>query len=76
MGREDEVRLIAYSIWEQEGCLDGKDCEHWYRAEFIWEGQQKKKAVTSVSSEPNRQSAKRNPKAPTAPKKPVNKKSK
>jgi hypothetical protein len=41
MNREDEIRLIAYSIWEQEGCLNGKDCEHWFRAEAIWEEQQK-----------------------------------
>jgi len=41
MGREDEIKLIAYNIWEEEGCLDGSDCEHWFRAEAIWEQQQK-----------------------------------
>jgi hypothetical protein len=41
MGREDEVRLIAYSIWEQEGCYDGHDMEHWLKAEAIWEKKQK-----------------------------------
>jgi hypothetical protein len=45
MGREDEIRLIAYSIWEEEGCLDGRDCEHWVRAEAIWEDNQKPKRV-------------------------------
>ena len=40
--REDEVRLIAYSIWEED-CPDGRDCEHWFRAEAIWEQQQKQK---------------------------------
>ncbi len=43
MGREDEIRLIAYGIWQEEGCLDGRDCEHWFRAEAIWEQQQKEK---------------------------------
>jgi hypothetical protein len=38
MGREDEIRLIAYRIWE-EGCPNGRDCEHWYKAEVIWNQQ-------------------------------------
>jgi hypothetical protein len=46
MGKEDEIRLIAYSIWEQEDCPNGKDCEHWLRAEAIWEDQQKQRAVS------------------------------
>jgi hypothetical protein len=41
MGREDELRLIAYSLWEEEDCVDGRDCEHWFRAEAIWEQRQK-----------------------------------
>jgi hypothetical protein len=41
MAKEDEIRLIAYNIWEQEGCINRKDCEHWFRAEAIWEEQQK-----------------------------------
>lgn len=45
MAREDEIKLIAYKIWEQEGCVDGRDCEHWYRAETIWERQQKEKSA-------------------------------
>ncbi len=50
MAREDEVRLIAYSIWEGEGCPDGCDCEHWYRAEIIWEEQQKSKAPAEAKA--------------------------
>jgi hypothetical protein len=37
MAREDEIKLIAYSIWESEGCCDGHDGDHWLRAEAIWE---------------------------------------
>jgi translation initiation factor IF-2 len=37
MDREDEIRLKAYHIWEEEGCQDGHDCEHWFRAETLWE---------------------------------------
>ena len=35
MEREDEIRLIAYNIWQEEGCFDGRDCEHWFRAEAM-----------------------------------------
>jgi len=52
MGREDEIRLMAYSIWEQEGCCDGRDVEHWLRAEVIWEGKQKQEQeIASTQSE-------------------------
>ncbi len=49
MAREDEIRLIAYNIWEEEGCVDGHDCEHWLRAELLWERQQKEKPVTRTT---------------------------
>ena len=51
MGREDEIRLIAYNIWEEERYPDGCDCEHWFRAEAIWEVQNKKAAVKSTKAE-------------------------
>jgi hypothetical protein len=37
MEREEEIRLIAYSLWEQEGRPDGKDVEHYFRAIKILE---------------------------------------
>ncbi len=46
MAKEEEIRLIAYSIWEQENCPNGRDCEHWYRAEAILEQQQKAKSIS------------------------------
>ena len=51
MGREDEIRLIAYRIWEEESCPDGYDCEHWFRAEAIWEEQNKESAAKSTQTE-------------------------
>ena len=42
MKREEEIQLIAYSIWEQEGCCNGSDVEHWLRAEAIWEEKREK----------------------------------
>ena len=46
MGKEDEIRVIAYCIWEGEGYVHGHDSEHWFRAEAIWEEKQKKEAVS------------------------------
>jgi hypothetical protein len=39
--REEEVKLIAYNIWQQQGCPNGRDCEQWFMAESIWEEKQK-----------------------------------
>ncbi len=49
MAKEEEIRLIAYDIWEEENCPNGRDCEHWFRAEAIWEQQQKAKTVAASS---------------------------
>lgn len=46
---EDEIRLIAYSLWQQEGYPNGKDYEHWIRAEAIWEEKQKAKAIPNTT---------------------------
>ena len=74
MGREDEIRLIAYSIWEEESCPDGHDCEHWFRAEAIWEEQNKKAPAESTQPE-SKQPARLEAKSKTAKKKPNRRKS-
>ncbi len=37
MGREEEVREIAHNIWVEEGQPEGRDRDHWARAEAIWQ---------------------------------------
>ena len=32
-GRRNEVRVLAYRLWEEVGCPIGRPDEHWYRAE-------------------------------------------
>ena len=32
LAKEERIRAIAYSLWEEEGCIDGHDQEHWLRA--------------------------------------------
>ncbi len=47
MAREDEIKLIAYGLWEEDGCCHGRDVEHWIRAEMIWEEQNKTRAAAT-----------------------------
>jgi hypothetical protein len=58
MGREDEIRVIAYEIWEEEGCVDGHDCEHWLKAEVVWEQNRKKDAASDTAPRREERSAK------------------
>jgi len=37
MGREDEIRIIAYALWVQDGYNHKHAIQHWLRAEAIWE---------------------------------------
>jgi len=41
MPTEEEIRKLAYSIWEEEGRPDGKDVEHYMRAKAILEHKEK-----------------------------------
>ena len=34
---EEQIRELAHSIWEQEGCPNGKDIEHYLKAKKILE---------------------------------------
>lgn len=40
MATEEQIRALAHSIWEQEGCPEGKHEEHYYRAKQILEEQE------------------------------------
>ena len=54
--REEEIRLIAYRIWEEEVRPHGRDWEHWRKAEAIWEEQHREEPTAT-------RPAKRTPKA-------------
>ena len=34
--RDDEIRAIAYRLWEEEGRPDGLEVRHWDAAKEIW----------------------------------------
>ncbi len=37
MATEEEIRQLAYRLWEEEGHPQGKDVEHYFRAKYILE---------------------------------------
>jgi hypothetical protein len=45
MPSEEQIRELAYSIWEQEGRPDGKDMDHYMRARQILEAREAEKAA-------------------------------
>lgn len=52
MNREDGIRIIAYHIWEEDGCCHGSDVKHWLKAEAIWQ-EQNKPARTGAEIQPS-----------------------
>ena len=40
MHHEQEVQLIAYHIWEEQGHPHGHDLEHWLKAEAVCQEKQ------------------------------------
>jgi len=33
---DEEVRQLAYRIWQEAGCPNGSDLQHWLKAKEIW----------------------------------------
>jgi len=36
INRDEEVRQLAYRIWQEAGCPHGADVQHWLKAQAIW----------------------------------------
>ncbi len=34
---DQEIRQLAYRIWQEEGCPIGSDERHWLKAQDIWQ---------------------------------------
>jgi hypothetical protein len=45
MNREEEIKLIAYDMYEKEGRVNGHDVEHWSKAEAIWEKRRRQRQI-------------------------------
>ncbi len=53
MDREQEIRSIAYRIWEYEGHPDGRDMEHWLKAEAMFREQERRESEPSRQASPD-----------------------
>ncbi len=51
MDREEEIRLIAYGIWEEEGYCHGHDVEPWLKAKAVWQERNKQEGATVETEE-------------------------
>lgn len=49
MASEKQIIELAYSIWEKEGCSEGKDVEQYYRAKKMLEEQE---VASSINKDP------------------------
>ncbi len=54
MEREEEIKRMAYSFWEERGRLQGRDLEDYYRAEKIYGEQQEQAASVRAPDQPSR----------------------
>jgi DUF2934 family protein len=50
--RNEEIRQLAYRIWQEEGCPEGCDVEHWLRAQMIWEEMNRPQSKRKQSKAP------------------------
>lgn len=54
MERDEEIREIAYRIWQQEGFPAGCEVKHWLRAEVLWEQEHRQKAKSRPPKVPKK----------------------
>lgn len=52
MATEDEIKRLAYKLWQEEGQPDGKDLEHYFQARRILEEKEANNSLIPVSTPP------------------------
>ena len=50
--REQRIRELAHSLWESDGCPEGRDREYWHRAEKLIETEDDPAAPHMVNKSP------------------------
>ena len=53
--QDEEVRQLAYRIWQEAGCPNGSDLQHWLKAQEIWletHGSVKSRTTPSKAAKP------------------------
>ena len=64
---EQQIKELAYAIWEQEGRPEGKDLEYYFRAKRIFEEQEASKVIELAAPKPKRELEMPSPIAKLAP---------
>ena len=65
MNHDDAIRQLAYRIWQEEGCRDGCEVEHWLRAKMIWEEINHQQSESKQPKALNKRKSKKIPAAET-----------
>jgi len=47
--RDEQIRELAYRIWQEEGYPYGQEVHHWLKAETIWFEQNRPESKTKPS---------------------------
>jgi hypothetical protein len=55
--RDEQIRKLAYRIWQEEGYPEGYEVQHWLKAEAIW--LEENRAKTSPQTTPKQRKAPR-----------------
>jgi hypothetical protein len=54
VNREEEIRHLAYKLWQEAGCPDGHDVEYWLSAESLWLDKQHRQVAQAPKATPVR----------------------
>jgi hypothetical protein len=49
MNRDEEIRQVAYKLWQEEGYPHGYEVQHWLKAEAIWQEKHRAKSKPKES---------------------------
>ena len=44
--RDEEIRQLAYRIWQESGCSNGSELQHWLKAQELWQEKHRPKNRT------------------------------
>jgi Protein of unknown function (DUF2934) len=61
--RDEQIRELAYKIWQEEGYPHGYEVQHWLKAETIW---LEEKRPQSESKQPKALNKRKSRKIPAA----------
>ena len=52
INRDEEIRRLAYRFWQEAGCPNGDELQHWLKAEAIWPEEHRPKSESNAPKSP------------------------